>query len=135
VSQCTRRTTYNLEEEKTISVGSGMVQTGCFERAYIRGPETQNDKEYIPIVEMELIYSGRAGNVLNITYREHNFRVTSAGLSQGSPRPAFTQQVQYDLSTSDIIVFQGWVIKVLDANNQTIRFKVEKEPPLVDWPY
>jgi hypothetical protein len=52
----------------------------------------------------------------------------------GLTRTPFFQHVYYDLKTSDTIVFQDWVLKVLDTNNQNIRFKVVKEPPQPEIP-
>lgn len=133
-SKCTQHSTAILSEEKTAVVGSEMVQVGCFSRIYVRGDEIQKDIDYAPIVESELIYSGRAGNILFIAYREYGLKADAFGYvtRPSYARQAFYQHVQYDLSTSDIIVFQNWVIQVLDADNQQIRFIVTKEP-LTAW--
>lgn len=42
----------------------------------------------------------------------------------------------YDIGKSDAIVFQDWVIKVIDSSNERIKFKVVKEPvrPEIDPP-
>jgi hypothetical protein len=72
----------------------------------------------------ELLYSGREGDVLHITYREYSVR--------GLARTPFFQQVYYDLKNSHEIVFQDWVLQVLDANNQQIKFKVVNEPPQLE---
>ena len=132
-AHCTKRTTYNLAEEKEAVVGAEMVQTGCFSVLYEptglnRGLWNKKDQEDItiaPMPEKELIYSGRAGDILHITYREYMHR--------NYIKPAFTQHVQYDLKTSDMVYFKDWAIKVLDANNQMIRFKVVKDPVLGEW--
>ena len=124
-------------------VGSEMVQTGCFSaraeptgiNRVVRGPQTQEGGYYFrPVVENELLYSGRAGDILHVTYREYNVRSDGYMIGAASyARPAYAQQVQYDLRISDVIVFQQWVIRVLDADNQMIRFMVIKEPPLDEW--
>jgi len=132
-TQCTKRTSYVLGEEKTASVGSEMVQLGCF---VMRHEPTGLNKDFWnrtaydfnvvnPMILKELLYSGRAGNILHITYREY--------IRGGYIKPAFTQMVQYDFKASDMIVFQDWVLQVIDANNQTIRFRVTTEPPQGDW--
>lgn len=131
-SKCVQHSSCNLSEEKTAVVGSEMVQVGCLARVYTRGSEIQKDIEYAPIIESELIYSGRAGDILFIAYREYGIRADRFGYEVSAyyshARPAFYQHVQYDLRTSDVIVFQNWIIKVLEADNQQIRFIVTKEP-------
>lgn len=124
---CTRSTSYNLEEEKATVVGSEMVQLGCFAAKWEpRGinqtlRSSQNNVSFVPCVEKELIYAGREGDILHITYREYTQRGNYA-------RTPFFQQVYYDLKKSDKIMFQNWVLKVIDANNELIRFKVVSEP-------
>lgn len=66
-------------------------------------------------LQQTLIYSGRVGDRIKIGYRE----------SSGSyARPAFSNEAEYDLSTSNEIAYRGAKIKVLDANNQSIRYIV-----------
>lgn len=64
----------------------------------------------------ELIYQGRDGDNLKLFYREFNddFR-----------RPAYDQEVQYDLSESDYVQFKGLTIKVHEANNEFMIFEIE----------
>lgn len=129
-----RGTSVNVGEEKSTVVGAEMVQTTfstiqCVSTRYDptglnltllkREPVIINNPPYDEKTERELLYAGRQGNVLHITYREYTLR--------GLARTPFFQNLYYDLNTSDTIVFQGWIIKVLDANNQHIRFKVIKE--------
>jgi len=130
-SKCTQRSTAILSEEKTAVVGSEMVQVGCLAHVYTRGDEIQKDVDYTPIIESELIYSGRAGDILFIAYREYGIRADPFGYVKreySAARQAFYQHVQYDLKTSNTIVFQNWIIQVLEADNQQIRFIVTKEP-------
>jgi hypothetical protein len=63
----------------------------------------------------ELIYSGVAGGVLRAIYREYvdNFA-----------RPAYTQELQYDLSAERVISFRSVRISVADAANTRLRFTV-----------
>jgi len=84
-----------------------------------RKPEVIDTIPYDETVEKELFYAGREGNILHITYREY----TGSGLA----RTPFFQNLYYDLNTSNKIVFKNWLILVIDANNQQIRFKVVKE--------
>ena len=135
-TQCTKRATYDLEKEKISMVGSEMVQTGCFSarseptginKDIFRIQPQENGYYFQPIVENELIYSGRSVDTLHLTYREYTVR--------GYARPAFSQNVFYDMKASDIITFQGWALQVLEADNQKIRFKVIGGPVLDEWYY
>lgn len=65
----------------------------------------------------ELIYGGLSGNTLSISYRE---------FSDGTARPAFTQDLKYDLSESKIIGFRGARFEVAKASNTVIKYKVLK---------
>lgn len=65
----------------------------------------------------QLIYNGKAGNSIKFTYRE---------FVNDLARPSFTQELQYDLSESNIIGFKGMRIEVINANNTNIRYKVIK---------
>jgi len=67
--------------------------------------------------QQTLIYSGRVGNKINIGYRE---------FSSSMARPAFNNDVEYDLNESNIFGYRGAQIEVLEATNQIIRYKVMK---------
>ena len=132
-SKCTKRTTYRLAEEKTAFVGDEMVANGCFGVRYephginrdLFNKTAYDSESPFSAPDKELIYSGRTGDTLHITYREYAHKEYI--------KPAFTQHVQYDLQSSDIVAFQGWTLQILEANNQTIRFKVVKDPELGEW--
>ena len=64
----------------------------------------------------ELIYQGRDGDNLKLFYREFtdDFR-----------RPAYDQEVQYDLSESDSIQFKGLTISIQEANNEFLIYTIE----------
>ncbi|MDC3124458.1 hypothetical protein OBB00_07055 [Gammaproteobacteria bacterium] len=70
-----------------------------------------------PTDVQEFVYNGRVGDAVKFVYRE--FKNSYA-------RPAFTQEVQYDLSQSDEIGFQDLRIKVLEATNTEISYIVLK---------
>jgi hypothetical protein len=70
--------------------------------------------------QQTLIYSGRVGNKINVGYRE---------FSNSLARPAFNNDVEYDLSTSNIIGYKGAQIEVLDADNSSIRYRLIKNFP------
>ncbi|HDU5581241.1 hypothetical protein ACH7BS_10080 [Klebsiella aerogenes] len=65
--------------------------------------------------QQTLLYNGRVGNKINIGYRES---------SSDMARPAFNNDVEYDLSESKVIGYKGAKIEVLEATNQSIRYKV-----------
>ncbi len=65
--------------------------------------------------QQTLIYSGRVGNKINIGYRE---------FSNSYARPAFNNNVEYDLSDSNVIGYKGAQLEILEATNQMIKFKV-----------
>ncbi|NUG50177.1 hypothetical protein [Acinetobacter lactucae] len=67
--------------------------------------------------QQTLIYSGKVGNKINIGYREFTGNMA---------RPAFNNDVEYDLSESKEIGYKGALLQILDANNQSIKYKVLK---------
>ena len=64
--------------------------------------------------QQSLIYSGKLGNKINIGYRE---------FSNNIARPAFNNNVEYDLSESKIIGYKGAKLEIIEATNQYIKFK------------
>ena len=67
--------------------------------------------------QQTLIYNGKLGNKLNIDYRE---------FSSNYARPAFSARVEYDMNDSKTIAYKGAIIEIIDANNQSITYKVVK---------
>lgn len=65
----------------------------------------------------ELVYQGVSQNTVSIRYREFN---------QDLARPAFTEDLKYDLSHGDIIGYKGARFQIIKANNLNIRYKVLK---------
>ena len=66
-------------------------------------------------VQRTLIYNGRVGEKVNVGYRE---------FSGNAARPAFNNNVEYDLTESKEIAYRGARIEILDANNRSIRYRV-----------
>lgn len=62
-----------------------------------------------------LIYNGKVGNKINIGYKEFN---------NDFARPAFSNNVEYDLSESKIIRYKGAELEIIKATNQFIEYKV-----------
>lgn len=76
----------------------------------------------------EFIYSGKAGQVVRFSYREFSGLQASPGMDAGLlARPAFTQDVQYDLAESDVIAFQNMRLKVINATNSDITVEVLRQ--------
>jgi hypothetical protein len=67
--------------------------------------------------QQTLIYSGKVGDKINVGYREFSSDVA---------RPAFNNDVEYDLRESATIGYKGALIEVLEATNQSIRYRVIK---------
>lgn len=65
--------------------------------------------------QQTLLYSGRVGQKIKIGYRE---------FSNNQARPAFNNDVEYDLSESTTIGYKGARIEVIEATNQHIKYKV-----------
>lgn len=65
--------------------------------------------------QQTLLYSGRIGNKINISYRE---------FSNNMARPAFNNDVEYDLSESMVIGYKGAEIEIVEATNRLIKYRV-----------
>lgn len=74
--------------------------------------EERYSEDYI---RKELIYGGRSGSTIEVSYRE--FR-------GGLAAPAFSQNVKYDLATSRVIRFQRFQIDIQKADNQSITYLI-----------
>lgn len=65
--------------------------------------------------QQTLIYSGKVGEKINIGYRE---------FSNNIARPAFNNNVEYDLSTSKTIGYKGAKLEIIEATNENIKYRV-----------
>ena len=63
----------------------------------------------------ELIYTGRSGNTVHISYREYK---------KDFARPAFFQELRYDIGHSGTVVFKQYKLKIIEATNEYIKFLV-----------
>jgi hypothetical protein len=66
---------------------------------------------------VEFIYTGVANNILTATYREYR---------DDMARPAFSQELKYDISQDKVIGFKGARVQVLSAGNVSIKYVVQK---------
>ena len=65
----------------------------------------------------ELVYSGISQNTISILYREYSDNIA---------RPAFSQELKYDLSQGTTIGYKGSRFEVVKATNTEIIYKVIK---------
>ncbi len=66
-------------------------------------------------VQRTLIYNGKSGDKINVGYRE---------FSGNMARPAFNNNVEYDMSESAQIGYKGALLEIIEATNQHIKYKV-----------
>lgn len=66
----------------------------------------------------QILYSGVDGSTLRTTYRE---------FAGDFARPAFSQELQYDLRQDSIISFRSVRIEVLEAGNTRLEYVVEED--------
>jgi hypothetical protein len=83
-------------------------------------PTTYVDRS-APGFYQELIYNGKAGEAVKFLYRE---------FQNDMARPAFSQDVSYDLHDGNVVGFKGARVEILDASNTSIKYKVLAHFPL-----
>jgi len=69
----------------------------------------------------QIIYSGLIGNTVKAVYRE---------FSNDYARPAFTQELQYNLDESKFISYKSIKIEILKATNSLIEYRVVEDAGL-----
>lgn len=65
--------------------------------------------------QQTLIYNGKVGTKINVGYRE---------FSNSTARPAFNNNVEYDLNESSNIGYKGAEMEIVEATNQHIKFRL-----------
>lgn len=65
--------------------------------------------------QQTLIYSGKVGSKIRIGYRE---------FSNSIARPAFNNDVDYDLNESRTIGYKGARLEIIEATNEYIKYRV-----------
>ncbi len=68
-------------------------------------------------IRKEILYNGKSKNTIKMVYRE---------FANDMARPAFYQDLSYDLSESKVIGFRGLLIEVLEATNTGIKYRFTK---------
>jgi hypothetical protein len=110
---------YTLGEEQSVTVGSPMITEEKCVDTHMGKPGDLPERKYREChFRQELIYNGISKGVIRVTYREY---------SNDMARPAFFQDLVYDLDESDLIQFREFRIKVIDAHNLGIVFVVQSE--------
>ncbi len=66
----------------------------------------------------ELVYTGKSANTLSILYRE---------FIKDMARPAFHQEIKYDLKDTKIVGYKNARFEIIDADNLSIRYKTIKQ--------
>ena len=65
--------------------------------------------------KQEFIFNGKVGSSLKFIYREY---------INDMARPAFNQELQYDLNESNTVGFKGLRMEIVNATNTSIEYKV-----------
>ena len=94
------------------------TQVLCVSRASCATVSYVIDKDttYRPrAIQQTLLYNGKIGNRITLSYRE---------FSDDYARPAFTNEVVYDLAESKVLGYKGARLEVLTATNTELVYKV-----------
>lgn len=67
-------------------------------------------------LHQDIVYSGKSGNTLKLTYREFNDDPTHI---------TYSNELIYDLMESKIIVIRGMQIEILEATNSEIKYLIK----------
>ena len=126
---CSCTTTYRIEHYQlnknyVKEVGSPMVvREKCWGDTYYEAARLKDC-----IMREELVYSGRDGHVIYITYKEY-----VGEKSEYSPKESYLEDAGYDLRQSNIISFRDIYFKVIEATEKFIEFMVID--PITYYPY
>jgi hypothetical protein len=103
--------------DKSLCIVTIFNATSCSDDEKEKYKEEKRSVVYENSVQQTLIYSGRIGNRIRFGYRE---------FSNNLARPAFSNDVEYDLLESKTIAYKGALIEVVEATNQHIKYIVKK---------
>ena len=115
---------YTLNVEEQASIGSPMITSeyttyarGTLGHGLVEEKDSWQSFDYPTHdnIKEELIYNGRSENTIRISYKKYEKKLA---------RPKFTQELTYDLGSSEIIKFKHYRIRVLNATGEYIRFLV-----------
>lgn len=115
---------YSVGKTETATIGEPFLvdQDGSVKKVkkwvgILNSPDGWKVEEHYTedFVRKELIYSGKSGSTIDISYREYR---------GGLAAPAFFQNLKYDLSESNTLKFQNFVIEIYKADNQEITYRI-----------
>ncbi|UCH44662.1 MAG: hypothetical protein JSV11_10235 [Nitrospiraceae bacterium] len=66
----------------------------------------------------KLIYMGRSGDIIRVTYQ--HFKIDD-------PSPDYSQELTFDITSNALIQFKSYKIRVINATDQYIRFQVVED--------
>ena len=113
---------YMMNDALSVTVGSPMMSWEVGERNPVYNRKIQGFRR-------ELIYSGIAHDVVQVAYRE--YQINQVVGQAPIIRPAFGQNLQYDITKSRTITFQDVEIEVLAADQERIEYRILTEPDAV----
>jgi len=99
--------------------GEEVLSTGAWPTGPIFAPVEAEPQE--GSFKAELVYTGVSENTARLLYREY---------VDDMARSAFSQELEYDLSDSNIISFRSISIEVLEATSSNMRFRVISDEDL-----
>ncbi|MDF1830620.1 hypothetical protein [Cycloclasticus pugetii] len=105
------------QEDAELCVITVFGGSACYQGEYERKKQLSEKGNSF---QQTLIYSGRVGDKINIGYRE---------FSNNTARPAFNNDVEYDLSSSNTIGYKGALIEVIKADNRSMTYKLIRNFP------
>lgn len=108
----------NLDPTKTEIYLKSNQQPLSYVRGGIPFKKSLHQKRDDLSFKKELVYTGISQKVVSILYREFN---------EDMARPAFSQDLKYDLSESNIIGYRGARFEIIKATNQELTYKTLKQ--------
>jgi len=104
--------TKDMEVEYVYAAGGVIDET---KGRSINAEETYTLAKGSKSFKQEFLYSGKEDNTILFSYRE---------FKNDLARPAFTQNVRYDLSESKTIAFKGLRLRIIEATNSSLTYKI-----------
>lgn len=88
---------------------------GWFKKKMVSLTPRRVTKVSVENFRQELLYQGKAGSTVKLSYREFTGDLA---------RPAFTQELTFDLTEGPVVGAKGARIEVLEATNTSIRYRL-----------
>ncbi len=109
----------NLDQKKTeIYCLPATLTPLSYERDGIPFIRARHQERNELSLKKELVYTGVSKNVVSILYREFKDDIA---------RPAFSQEIKYDLSEEKIVGYRGARFEIIKATNQGLTYKTLKQ--------